>query len=146
MSQVSVLGSTIFLCLAPFPQGVWTDRQTVKSHIVSTLLRICMGDGSFQDTLWGCRAQCSLHHKNETKQRFKILLSFLHTVHHSTSLHCSPYCCTISCYHPVLLSSWGRGWGRRGDRWATFRKYKPYKYLLYCDNHFAFHHLSVQVI
>lgn len=107
-------------CLAPSPQGVWMDRQTVKSHIVSTLLRICMGDGSFQDTLWGWRAQCSLHHKNETKKRFKIFLSFLHMIHHLTSLHCSPYCCTISPATILCcLSSWGGG---RGDRWATFRK------------------------
>ena len=100
IEPVSVLGSRTFLCLNPNPQGVWmdrqTDRQTVKSHIVSTLLRICMGDGSFQDAFWGCRAQCSFHHKKETKQRFKIFLSFLHIVHHLMSLHCSPYCCTVS--------------------------------------------------
>jgi hypothetical protein len=98
MSQVSILGSTTFLCLTPFSQGVWMDRQTVKSHTVSTLLRICMGDGSFQDALWGCRAQCSLHHKKETKQRFKIFLSFLHIVHHCTVHHTVvPSSATILC-------------------------------------------------
>lgn len=116
---------------------------THSKDIVYTLLRISMGDGSFQDALWGCRAQCSLHHKN--KSTAKVQNIFVISPHSTSPDAIALF--TILLYHLLLPScAVVKLGGGRGDRWATFGKCRSYKYLLYCDNHFTFNHQSVQVI
>jgi hypothetical protein len=80
--------------------------------------------------------QGTLQLASQVRNKAKVKNIFV-TSPHITSSDVTALC-TILCSCQVG--------GGKGNRWATYRTCKTYKYLLYCDSHFAFNHRSVQVL